>query len=116
MTDPTPRKQRIIQAGPVALALLGKEPLLRKAIKVDAHTNVSEDLRKSLKVSEVSVEILNGVPALKVVVDDPSLPPDANPFYFVNPPVIHNDKEDIEGAFEAIVTDAIAHARAHGSR
>lgn len=65
-----------------------------------------------LKITGVGTRTAeNGITVMTVVVDHPDLPPDANPFEFVNPPIIA--KDDTENPFEAfreIVAEAVAYA------
>lgn len=111
MTRPE-RPQRRIQRGPVS-EMLSKvsDRRMRAQAKAEAHVAAHEG--KALAWDDIAVRWvrhreLNGVPVLECWVEGMG---DANPFQFVNPPVIHGEKEDIEGAFRAIVTDAVRHAR-----
>lgn len=87
---------------------------MRAQAKAEAHVAALEG--KSLAWDAIVVRWvrrreLNGVPVLECAIDAPGLPDGANPFQFVNPPVVHGGKEDVEGAFRAIVSDAVRHAR-----
>lgn len=65
-----------------------------------------------LKITGVSTRVMDsGVTIISCTIDHPDLPLDANPFEFVNPPIIA--KDDTENPFEAfreIVAEAVAYA------
>lgn len=86
---------------------------LRARVKAEAHVAALEGKALTLDVDGVLAtftppeRLPNGL--LETTVTMRGLPSDANPFQFANPPVLHAGREDVEGAFRAILTDAIRH-------
>ena len=84
---------------------------MRAHAKAEAHVAALEG--QSLAWDDIAVRWvrhreIHGVPVLECWVEGMG---DANPFQFVNPPVIHDGVEDVGAAFRAIVSDAVNHAR-----
>lgn len=120
MTRPSGPERRI-ERGPLSEMFSGiADRRMRAQAKAEAHVAALEGKGLTLDVDGTTAtfsaprRLANGL--LETTVSMPGLQADANPFQFHNPPVIHDGKEDPEGAFRAILADAIrvALSRAKG--
>ena len=113
--NPAERPERRIQRGPVSEMLNGiADARLRAHAKAEAHVAALEGKALTLDIDGTQAtfsaprRLTNGL--LETRVSMPGLPKEANPFQFHNPPVIHDGREDPDGAFRAILADAVRHA------
>lgn len=131
LNDDTPARR--VERGAVSAALdLASNAEERAVVKADAHVAALEeaarkgeplvfDLDGQTISFTVPVRLPNGI--LETVVSAKGLPADANPFQFVNPPVMVEDatekelfREDPEAAFRAILADAVRGALARSAK
>lgn len=87
---------------------------LRARAKVEAHVAAMERGALSIEIDgkvatfTAPERLPNGL--LQTVVTMRGLPASANPFQFANPPIKHGGRVDPEGAFRAILSDAVRQA------
>lgn len=84
---------------------------LRTRAKAEAHVAAMERASLSIEIDgkvatfTTPERLPNGL--LQTVVTMRGLPASANPFQFANPPIKHGGRVDPEGAFRAILAEAI---------